>query len=58
MAIGGGARAVAITVWPRERSWETNSKPIPREAPTMSQVWGISYVDTEKRAQKERSKKI
>jgi len=50
VAIGGGARAVAITVWPRERSWETNSKPIPREAPTMSQIWGISYVDTEKRA--------
>lgn len=36
----GGARAVAMTISPRSRSWDTNSRPIPREAPTMSQVCG------------------
>lgn len=42
----GGARAVAMTISPRARSWETNSSPMPREAPTISQICdGISRVE-------------
>ena len=38
-------RAVAITVWPKERSLVVNSRPIPRVAPIISQVCGILLED-------------
>ena len=33
-----GSRTAAMTWSPRSSSWRTNSKPMPREAPTMHQV--------------------